>query len=80
MKLGELIEKAREKVLEMDKIDGDSGFAIPKEVPLQSHADTVKTALEAGLDLILGNDLKNGLMTIAEALVMLESLAHRLKK
>ncbi len=80
MKLEELIEKARGKVLKMDKIDEDSGVAKPQEFPLQTHADTIKTALEAGLSLILGNDLKNGLMTIAEALVMLESLVYRLKK
>ena len=80
MKLEELIEKAREKVLEMDKIDEDSGFTKPKEFPLQTHADTIKTALEAGLTFILGNDLNNGLMTIAEAFVMLESLIDRLKK
>jgi len=48
MKLEELIEKAREKVLEMDKIDEGSGFAKPQEFPLQTHADTIKTALEAG--------------------------------
>jgi len=80
LKLEELIEKALKKVLEMDKIDEDSGFAKPQEVPLQAHADTIKTALEAGLNLILGNDLNNGLITIAEALVMLERLVHRLKK
>ncbi|KKN27458.1 hypothetical protein LCGC14_0864440 [marine sediment metagenome] len=79
MKLEELIEKARKKVLAMDKIDKDSGLAKPQEVSLQAHADTIKAALEAGLNLILGNDLNNGLKTIAEALVILESLVHRLK-
>ena len=80
MEFEKLIEKAREKVLEMDKNDEDSGFAKPQEFPLQTHADTIKTALEAGLTLILGNDLENGLITIAEALIILESLIHRLKK
>lgn len=64
----------------MDKIDDDSGSAKPQDIPLQAHADTIKIALEAGLNLILGNNLNNGLITIAEALIMLESLIHRLKK
>ena len=80
MNLEELIEKAREKVLEMDKIDEESRFAKPQEGSLQTHAETVKTALEAGLNIILGKDLNAGLMAIADAYIMLESLIHRLKK
>lgn len=80
MNLEELIEKAREKMLEMDKIDEESGFAKPQEGSLQTHAETVKTALETGLNIILGKDLNAGLMAITEAYIMLESLIHRLKK
>ena len=80
MNFEELIKTARENVVHMDKIERKNNFATPQELTLQIHADTIKIAIEAGLKIILNDRLEEGLITIAEASVMLEDLIKRLKR